>query len=1021
MPREREDNMKKYAVICILVLLIGTVLFGTASAEGGTTTDNGFTWDADGVLISYSGPADGEVVIPSNITGIGMNAFAGRFITKVTIPASVTFIGDQAFIYCSSLKTVVFEDASESKLKTLGARVFMNCSSLQSVDIPDSVTEMGAMVFTNCTNLQSVTLPKKLTSFDVTSFQYCASLTELTIPDCVTEISGYSFSGCSKLASVTIPDSVKTVQSAAFYNLPALESVTIGAGVTEIKYNAFGTCPKLTSVAFVTPGADCTLGDSCFSGCTSLSAITLPRVTSIGSTCFSGDSLLSSITLGEGLTTISSNAFYSLPSLKEITIPKTVTYIGTSAFTNCTGLEKVILEDGVTAGEDGYAFSYCTGLKEIYIPGSMKNVGASMFSNCTNLQKVTFGEGVESIYSGSFSYCSKLESVTLPSTLTDFDSDIFYECEKLNGIRVSEGAGDFRGTTDGQALMNGSTLIWLASDTTPIPSDVDTIGDKVFSGNEQLRSLVLPENIKYIAAGAFQECYRLEKVVLPSRLIGIGEKAFRGCSNLSQIALPATVSEIGPEAFASCPLLRNFTVAEGNPYYSYESKALVDLRDGLLLWGDFATEIPDNVRIIAQNAFGTADTHKSILLPEGVTTIRESAFYFCPTLATVDIPDTVTTIENSAFTMCEELRFVSIPEGLAELNYIFDYCPLLECIAFPKNDIVITYGFLDRYNESSFRMLVYPNSTAEKFAKENGFRYEYYYDGGKAVSFTGDLLSLEESYILYVYTDYGDEMTSIPNGISAKVTYPDGRVICNIQPSEKENLLQVDAVSGRIYPFGIPFAAKELNDEVVVQIFQNGTDIAVSDPITVSVVKYCKDLCQQEGTTEAQKNLVEKLLTFATYSQLYFGYKTDDLAKPVSECSLSDAEDVVKEIGDCPEEPVFVGNSRYAESLYVYGTSLVLESTITYRIYFTTDNSDTPSHCALESADGENDLYYSDFPLGVITDLGTLLHLRLNDVYGNANPMAYIKAVLTGNSNEKLKNVCLALYDYYSAAKALAE
>ena len=91
--------MKKYAVLCLMVLLLGTAFLGTSKADGGTTTENGFTWDENGVLTSYAyNGSNNVVVIPSNITAIGFNAFAGKSITEVTIPASVTSIDQQAFI-----------------------------------------------------------------------------------------------------------------------------------------------------------------------------------------------------------------------------------------------------------------------------------------------------------------------------------------------------------------------------------------------------------------------------------------------------------------------------------------------------------------------------------------------------------------------------------------------------------------------------------------------------------------------------------------------------------------------------------------------------------------------------------------------------------------------------------------------------------------------------------------------------------------------------------------------------------
>ena len=44
----------------------------------------------------------------------------------------------------------------------------------------------------------------------------CSSLTSVTIPDSVTSIGGYAFMNCSCLTSVTIPDSVTSIGYNAF-------------------------------------------------------------------------------------------------------------------------------------------------------------------------------------------------------------------------------------------------------------------------------------------------------------------------------------------------------------------------------------------------------------------------------------------------------------------------------------------------------------------------------------------------------------------------------------------------------------------------------------------------------------------------------------------------------------------------------------------------------------------------------------------------------------------------------------
>ena len=75
------------------------------------------------------------------------------------------------------------------------------------------------------------------------------------------------------------------------------------------------------------------IGDGAFSGCSSLTNITIPdSVTSIGSYAFNNCSGLTSVTIGNSVNTIGYSAFSGCTSLTSITIPDSVTSIGDSAF-----------------------------------------------------------------------------------------------------------------------------------------------------------------------------------------------------------------------------------------------------------------------------------------------------------------------------------------------------------------------------------------------------------------------------------------------------------------------------------------------------------------------------------------------------------------------------------------------------------------------------------------------------------------------------------------------------------------
>lgn len=104
----------------------------------------------DGILFNHDGTEiiwfpcakDGEWTLPSSITTIGINTFAGTSITSLTIPPSVTKIGRGAFAG-SKLKTISLPD----NLTNVAEGTFQNCNSLTTVYLGAATEFVGDYVF----------------------------------------------------------------------------------------------------------------------------------------------------------------------------------------------------------------------------------------------------------------------------------------------------------------------------------------------------------------------------------------------------------------------------------------------------------------------------------------------------------------------------------------------------------------------------------------------------------------------------------------------------------------------------------------------------------------------------------------------------------------------------------------------------------------------------------------------------------------------------------------------------------
>ena len=92
------------------------------------------------------------------------------------------------------------------------------------------------------------------------------------------------------------------------------------------------------------------LGNWCFSGCSSLTSITLPNsITSMGWDCFSYCSSLTNITLPNGITSLGDNCFEGCGSLASITLPNSITSLGGQCFSYCSSLTNITLPNGITS------------------------------------------------------------------------------------------------------------------------------------------------------------------------------------------------------------------------------------------------------------------------------------------------------------------------------------------------------------------------------------------------------------------------------------------------------------------------------------------------------------------------------------------------------------------------------------------------------------------------------------------------------------------------------------------------
>ena len=238
-----------------------------------------------GTITKYNG-TDTVVVIPSKINGtpvttIGNAAFRDSSVTSVTIPASVTEIGANAFAGCTNLTSVTYGgDWSNLTIQSGNPAVedaAKDAANEQLFDFEFILNNTAVVVISYKGTAADVTIPsrykgKPVTVIDPVAFYNNSAVTSVTIPDSVTAIPDYAFGFCSQLTNISIPNSVTFIGFSAFNSCTSLKSITLPSSLSTIQSYAFYNCGNLKTIRI--PVSVTSIGNCAFDVCPSLMTVT---------------------------------------------------------------------------------------------------------------------------------------------------------------------------------------------------------------------------------------------------------------------------------------------------------------------------------------------------------------------------------------------------------------------------------------------------------------------------------------------------------------------------------------------------------------------------------------------------------------------------------------------------------------------------------------------------------------------------------------------------------------------------
>ncbi len=293
----------------------------------------------------------------------------------------------------------------------------------------------------------------------------------------------------------------------------------------------------------------------------------------------------SNIIIEEGITTIGREAFASCVSITSVTIPSTITAWEptvdaslsgyNNAFSDCDYLSNITLAEGLTTLGD-YAFNNCTSLTSVTIPSSVSSFGTHIFNGCTNLESIslTSSENLLNIHGDStFEGCSNIineeNNVEYLINTTENGVDKYliavgFATEEVTTVEINPNC---------KYLAYGLCLSNRNITSISLPTGLIGIGAWAFANCTNLTSITIPEGITSIKTSTFSNCSALTNITLPSTLTNIESSAFSHCDSLVSITIPEKVVSIGRNTFFSCDNLKNVTFADPNNWRVYESSS----------------------------------------------------------------------------------------------------------------------------------------------------------------------------------------------------------------------------------------------------------------------------------------------------------------------------------------------------------------------------------------------------------------------------------------------------------------
>lgn len=317
--------------------------------------------------------------LPKTLTSIGKRAFAEcDSITYISIQGTID-LPEEMVAGCDSLQYVTVSSSYIGKIKSIGARCFMNCPSITTMGASlvsfSGLESVGEEAYKGCTNLSLAAFPASLKSIGRDAFAGCGALDAIAFNSLsAPNLAGTGLETSWNRARIFVPafawETYKAQFSAAGLRVPEQSNACAANSYRAISGNMYS----------VGSAVGATSGDMKFLAATK---------TAISS----GKGSIGAYSQGSLVTVdISPTALQGETTLKGFTVPASVKTIGAAAFKDCTSLATVDLGIKAETGElnteelkiGEEAFANTPMLKELELRQFTAEIGSRAFAGVAN-------------------------------------------------------------------------------------------------------------------------------------------------------------------------------------------------------------------------------------------------------------------------------------------------------------------------------------------------------------------------------------------------------------------------------------------------------------------------------------------------------------------------------------------------------------------------------------------------------------------------------------------------------------